>query len=76
MRKTAQLIRSYLKLAEEAKGPVDPSQVLKATREVEVEHARTVGYNKATEAGIAADHLQEDPDYYKKLKKYVEPDKN
>lgn len=40
---------------------------------VEKEHEDVTHGNKLKTAKIAAVHLKERPDYYKKLKKYVEP---
>jgi hypothetical protein len=41
---------------------------------VETEHKDVIGNNKIKTAEIALAHLKEVPDYYTKLKKYVEPD--
>ena len=45
---------------------------VKAGLSIEKEHDDVTKGNKLKRAKIAAAHLKEDPEYYKKLKKYVE----
>lgn len=56
----------YLKESEKY---VDFLNKLKDGFNVEKEHSKTVGDNPITIARIALDHLEEDMDYYEKLKK-------
>ena len=39
---------------------------------IEKEHKKTVSGNKVTTARIALDHIEEDPNYYRKLAQCVE----
>lgn len=45
---------------------------VKSGLEVEKEHEDVIGKDKLKRAKIARAHLKERPDYYKRLKKYVE----
>ena len=68
------IIRGYLKTAEmQSKSRVDMRELAKGIT-TEEEHKDTVGDNPRIFTGIALDHLHEVPDYYTKLRKYV--DKN
>jgi hypothetical protein len=75
-KKLATQIRNYIKLAKDDEPTlqeINKSELAKGLR-VEKEHNQITHGNKPMEAMIAMDHLQEVPDYYSKLKKYVEPE--